>query len=156
MEGRERFANCFVIIVEKSMLWILQFVEKRIQLGQTLEQFINSSYDLRTDTIVKQALPMSSSVDLDVSALWVVIQTGGLFRPGEVCQALKQHYLGSSRPHSPNTEFIYAYCRRNLDESDYDDYINDLKDIGKHFERINGETNGTYTNQIEDMHSPSC
>ena len=61
------------------MLWILQFVEKRIQEdhnGQTLEQFINSSFDLRANAIVKQAIPMSSSADIDISALWVVIQTG--------------------------------------------------------------------------------
>ena len=108
------------------MLWILQFVEKRIQQdqkGQTLEQF-NSSYDLRTNAIVKQALTMSSSADIDISELWVVVQTtGGLLRPGEFCQAPKQNYLESSRSHSPNTEYIYAYCRRNLDESDYDDHI---------------------------------
>ena len=65
------------------MLWILQFVEKRIQHSQTLEQFINSSYDLHTNTIVKQALPMSSSSDIDISALCVVIQTGKLLRPGK-------------------------------------------------------------------------
>jgi hypothetical protein len=36
----------------------------------------------------------------------------------------------------------------HLDESDYDDYINDFKDI----ELINGETNGTCTNEIEEIH----
>jgi hypothetical protein len=37
----------------------------------------------------------------------------------------------------------------NLGMSDYDDYINNIKDIGEKFERINGEATGTYTKQIE-------
>jgi len=157
MEGRERFAKCFVIIVENCMLWILQFVEKRIQHGQTLEQFINSSYDLRTNTIVKQALPMSSSSDIDISALWVVIRTGKLLRPGEEKSVRHQNNTTGDqvdRIRLIRNTFMHT-AEANLDESDYVDYINDLKDIEKHLERINGETNGTYTNRIGEIHNPS-
>ena len=38
-----------------------------------------------------------------------------------------------------------------LNESDYDDHMNNYKDIGKHFEVINGEKNGTYTKEIEEI-----
>ena len=158
MEDRERFVKCFVIIVERCKLWILTLVEKRIQQahnGQTLEQFIQLSYALRTNTIVKQALPMSSSADLDISALLVVIQSGKLLWPGE--EKSVGHHDNTTgdqvdRIRLIRNTFMHT-AEANLDESDYDDYINDFKDIGKQFERINGEKKGTYTNQIEEIHT---
>jgi hypothetical protein len=40
-----------------------------------------------------------------------------------------------------------------LNANQYDDYIKaDFKNIGMQFERINGERNGTYTKQIEEIH----
>ena len=92
----------------------------------------------------------SSSSEIDISALCVVIKTGKLLTRVEL----------KSVGHQNNTvgDLIDRICQirntfmhtgeENLDESDYDDYINDFKDI----ERINGETNGTYTNEIEEIH----
>lgn len=44
----------------------------------------------------------------------------------------------------------------NLAKSDYDDYINDFKDIGQRFQVINGETNVNYMIQIEKIHNTHC
>jgi hypothetical protein len=158
MEGKERFAKCFVIIVEKCKLWNLQFAEKRIQQdhnGQTLKQFINSSYELRTHKIVKQALHMSSSADLDISALYVVIQIGKLLRPGE-----EKFFGHQNNTHGDQVDRIrqirnsfMRIAEATLNANQYDDYIKaDFKNIGMQFERINGERNGTYTKQIEEIH----
>ena len=160
MEGRERFAKCFVIIVEKCKSWILTFVEKRIHQdhnGQTLEQFIKSSYALSTHNAVKRFLPISSSSNLDISPLWVIIQTGKLLKHGE--EKTVGHYYKTTgdqvdRIHLIRNTFMHTPAA-NLAESEYEDYINDFKDIGKQFEGINCEKNGTYTKQIEEINDTS-
>jgi len=151
-----------VIISENCKLWILKFVENRIQQdhGKTLIDFINSSPDLRNDKIVKEFLKRrtrSLSSEIDISPLCVVIKTGKLLKP-EVPGELK------SVGHQNNTtedqidrileirNSLMNTAGANLYESVYDDHINEFKDIGKRFEVINGEKNGTYTMQIEEIH----
>ena len=123
------------MLFENCKLWILTFVAKIIQQDhnvQTPEQFINSSYDLRTHKIVKQVLPiMSSSVDIDISALCVVIKTGKLLRPGE--ERSVRHYYNTTgdqvdRIWLIRNSFMHT-TEANLDESDYDNYIKVIKVI---------------------------
>ena len=142
------------------MLWILKFVENRIQQdhGKTLIDFINSSPDLLNDTIVKEFLKRRkaslSSEREDLSALCAVITTGQLLKPGELKSIGHQHNTTGDqidRILEIRNTFMHT-TEANLDESDYDDYINDFKDIGERFELINGEKNGTYTMQIEEIH----
>ena len=147
-----------MIISENCKLWILIFVENRIQQDheKTLIDFINSSTDLLNDKIVKEFLirrTTSLSSEIDISELFVVIKTGNLLMPWEL----------KSVEHKYNTtgDQIGRICKirnaiihtgePNLDERDYSDHINEVKDIGKRFEVINGEQNGTYTMQIEDI-----
>ena len=161
-EDRERFAKCFVIISENCKLWILKFVEKRIQQdhGKTLIKFINSSPDVRKAKIVQAFLnrrKTSSSSEIDISALNAVIKTGKLLKfgvPGELKSVGHQHNTTGDqidRIREIRNSFMHT-AEANLDESDYDEHINELKDIGKRFEVINGEKNGTYTKQIEEIH----
>ena len=160
MKGKERFAKCFVIIVENCKSWSLEFAENRIQQkkGQTLEQFINSSPNVLKDKMVTEFLKnrkTSSSSEIDITALYVVIVTAG---------KLLTHRERKSVGHQANTigdlierirhlrnTFVHT-GEAHLDESDYDDYIDDFKDIGKRFEVINGKRNGTYTKEIEEIH----
>jgi len=152
-----------VIISENCKLWILKFVENRIQQdhGKTLIEFINSSPDLSNDKIVKEFLKRqttSLSSEIDISPLCVVIKTGNLLKPG-VLGELKS--IGRQNNTTGDQidrilEILNTFkdtAEANLDESDYDDHINDFKDIGKQFERINGEKNGIYTKQIEEIHN---
>ena len=137
---------------------MLIFAENRIQQdhGKTLIDFINSSTDLLNDKRVRKFLrrrTTSLSSEICISELRAVIKTGKLLRPWE------KSYLG----HQDNTtgDQIGRICKirnaiihtgePNLDERDYSDHINEAKDIGKRFEVINGEQNGTYTMQIEDI-----
>ena len=152
-----------MIISENCKLWILKFVEKRIQQnhGKTLIKFINSSPVVCNEKIVQAFLnrpKTSSSSAIDISALCAVIRTGKLLN-------LKSGVIGEGKSlgHKQNTTgdqidrireirntFMHT-AEANLDESDYDEHINELKDIGKCFEVINGEEDGTYTMQIEKI-----
>ena len=160
MEGQERFAKCFVIISVNCKLWILNFVENRIQQvhGKTLIDFINSSPDLANDKIVKEFLERrktsSSSEIEDISALCAVITTGKLLKPVELKSVGHQNNTtGDQIDRILKIRNIFMdTAEANLDESDYDGYINDFKEIGQHFEVTNGEKNGTYTMQIEEIH----
>jgi hypothetical protein len=163
VEDRERFAKCFRIISENCVVWILKFVENRIQQdhGKTLKDFINSSPDLPNHKIVKEFLirrrNTSLSSEIDFSALCVVIKTGRLLKrgvPGELKSVGHQNNTTGDqidRIREIRNTLMHT-AEANLDESDYDDHINDLKDIAKRFEVINGEKNGTYTMQIEEIH----
>ena len=142
-----------MIIVEK--LWTLKFVENRIQQkkGQTLQQFINSSPDVFKDKMVTEFLKnrkTSSSSEIDISALCVVIKAGKLLTCVELKSVEHQNNTVGDlidRIRQIRNTFMHT-GEAHLDESDYDDYINDFKDI----ERINGEANGTCTNKIEEIH----
>jgi hypothetical protein len=123
-------------------------------------QFINSSLDVRTDKMVKEFLKKrktSLSSEIDISALCVVIRTGKLLKrgvPGELKSVGHQHNtIGDQidRIREIRNSFMHT-AEANLCESDYDDYIDDFNDIGKRFEVINGEKNGTYTKEIQKLH----
>ena len=154
MEGDERFAKCFVVITENCKEWILKFVEKRIKNnhnGQSLKDFISSSYDLRSKPGVKEALPMTSSSDIGIPALCIVIEFGKLLIHGEEKSVgYQDNTTGDQidRIRQIRNTIVHTAVE-NLGMSDYDDYINNIKDIGEKFERINGEATGTYTKQIE-------
>ena len=96
----------------------------------------------------------SSSSKIEISALCVVIQTGKLLKPGELKSVGHQHNTTGDqvdRIREIRNTFMHT-AEPNLDESDYDDHINDFKDIGQRLEVINGEENGTYTKEIEEIH----
>ena len=161
-QDRERFAKCFVIITENCKLWILKFVENRIKQDHrmTMIRFINSSPNVRTDHIVTEFLKKrktSSSSEIDISALCVVVKAGKLLKcwvPGELkSPGHKQNTIGDQidRIREIRNSFMHS-AEANLDESDYDDYIHDINEIGTHFEVINGEQTGTYTKEIEELH----
>ena len=159
MEGKERFAKCFVMIVENCKSWSLEFAENRIQQknGQTLEQFINSTPDVLKAKMVTEFLKnrkTSSSSEIDIAALCVVIFNGKLLARAEWKSVGHQNNtIGDliERIQQLRNTFVHI-GEANLDESEYDDYINNFKDIGQHFEVINGKRNGTYTNEIEEIH----
>jgi hypothetical protein len=143
-----------VVITENCKEWILKFVEKRIKNnhnGQSLKDFISSSYDLRSKLVVKEALPMTSSSDMDITALCIVIEFGKLLIHGEEKSVgYQDNTTGDQIDRIRQIRNTFAHTAvANLGMSDYDDYINNIKDIGKKFERINGEATGTYTKQIE-------
>ena len=134
-------------------------MSRRIQQdhGKTLIDFIYSSPDVLNNKIVTEFhrnRQTSLSSEISISTLCVVIKTGKLLK------LLEQKSVG----HHNNTvgdlidrirllrNIFLRTGEAHLDESDYDDYINDLKDIGRHFERINGETGGTYTTEIDEIH----
>lgn len=160
MTGDERFEKCCVLITKNCKLWILKFAKNRIQQdhnGQTLKQFIESSYNLSSNAIVKDALSITSDSDIDIAALCVVIQTGKLLRDGEEKSVEHQHNtIGDQVDRIRQMRNTLVHTEKaNLDKIDYDDYIHNIKDIGKWFEGINGEANGTYTGQIEEIHDTS-
>ena len=137
----------------------MRFVENRIQQdhGKTLIDFISSSPDIPNDEIVKEYIirrATSLSFELDISELCVVIQTGKLLKPGELKSVGHQSSTTGDqidRIREIRNTFMHT-AEPNLEESDYDDRIKDFKDIGKRFEVINGEQNGTYTKEIEEIH----
>ena len=147
------------MIVENCKSWNLEFAENRIlqQKCQTLEQFINSSPNVFSDKMVKEFLKnrkTSSSSEIDISALYVVIITGKLLTRAErKSVGLQNNTIGDliERIRHLRNTFMHT-GEAHLDESDYDDYIKDFKDIGKRFEVINDEQNGTYTKKIEEIH----
>ena len=142
-------------------MWILKFVENRIQQdhGKTLIDFIYSSPDVPIDEIMKEflkwgttSLPLSSK--FGISQLCVLIKTGKLLKPGELKSVGHQNNTTGDqidRIREIQNTFMHT-AEPNLDESDYDDHINDFKDIGQRLEVINGEENGTYTKEIEEIH----
>lgn len=153
-EGKERFAKCFVIIVENCKSWTLKFAENRIQQknGQTLEQFINSTPEVRKDKMVSEFLKNQKS-EIDITSLCVVINTGKLLTRAEKYVGHHNNTIGDLIDRIRNIRNIFVHCgEAHLDESEYNFYINKFKDIGKHFERINGATKGTYTQEIEEIH----
>ena len=159
MEDRERFAKCFVMIVENCKSWTLTFAEGRIQQfkGQTLEQFIHSSPGVRKDKMVTEYLnnrKTTSSSEIDITSLCAVIKQGNLLARVELKSVGHQNNtIGDLIDRIRNIRNIIVHSgETHLDESEYNCYINKFKDIGKHFERINRETNGTYTKEIEEVH----
>ena len=150
-----------MIISENCKLWILKFVEKRIQQnhGKTLIKFINSSPDVRNEKIVQAFLnrpKTSSSSAIDISALCAVIRTGKLLKSGVLGERKSLgHKQNTTGDQIDRIREIRNTCMHtaeaNLDESDYDEHINEFKDIEKCFEVINGEEDGTYTMQIEKI-----
>ena len=102
----------------------------------------------------------SSSSEIDILPLCVVIKTGKLLQPG-VPGKLKSVW------HQNNTigdqidrileirNTLMLTAEPHLDECNYDDHINELKDIGRHFEVINGEMNDTYKMEIDKIHDAS-
>ena len=139
----------------------MKFVENRIQQdhGKTLIKFINSSPALPKVKIVKAFLKRrktSLSSEIDISALCVVINTGNLLKrgvPGELKSVGHQFNTTGDqidRIREIRNTFMHT-AEANLDENDYDDHINEFKDIGERFELINGEKKGTYTMQIEEI-----
>ena len=133
----------------------MNFVENRIQQdhGKSFIDFIYSSPDEFRKKFIKcgaMALPS----EFDFSRLCVVIKTGKLLKPGELKSVGHQNNTTGDqidRIREIRNTFVHT-AEPNLDESDYDDHINDFKDIGKRFEVINDEQNGTYTKKIEEIH----
>ena len=160
MEGRERFAKCFAIISENCRLWILKFVENRIQQdhGKTLIDFINPWRYFRNNEMMLGFLlnrALSLSPEIGISELCVVIKSEKLLKPGELKSVGHQNNTTGDqidRIREIRNTLMHT-AEANLDESDYDDHITEFKDIGKRFEVINGEKNGTYTMQIEEIHN---
>ena len=148
-----------MIISENCKLWILKFVENRIQQehGKTLIDFINSSADVLNDKIVTEFLRRritSLSSEIEISELFVVIKTGKLLKPGELKSVGHQNNTTGDqidRIREIRNTFMHI-TEPNLDESDYDNHISEFKDIGQRLEVINGEENGTYTMEIEEIH----
>ena len=148
-----------MIIVENCKSWTLKFAENRIQQkkGQTLEQFINSTPDVLKDKMVTEFLKnrkKSSTSEIDITSLGVVIHTGKLLTRVELKSVGHQNNtIGDLFDRIRNIRNIFVHCgEAHLDESEYNCYINKFKDIGKHLEQINGETKGTYTKEIEEIH----
>ena len=99
----------------------------------------------------------SLSSEIDISALCVVIKTGNLLKPGVLGElksiGRQNNTTGDQIDRILEIRNTFRHTAgANLDKSDYDDHINEFKDIGKRFEVINGEKNGTYTMQIEEIH----
>ena len=125
-----------------------------------MTDFIYSSPDVLNDRIKKalfKGQERSLSFELDISDLCVVIKSGKLLKPG-VPGELKSvghqnNTTGDQIDHIREIWNTFMHTAEpNLDEIDYDDHIKDFKDIGKRFEVINGEQNGTYTKEIEEIH----
>ena len=136
-------------------MWIFNFVENRIQQdhGKSFIDFIYSSPDEFRKKFIKcgaMALPSK----FDFSRLFVVIKTGKLLKPGQLKSVGHQNNTTGDqidRIREIRNTFMHT-AEPNLDESDYDDHINEFKDIGQRLEVINGEENGTYTMEIEEIH----
>ena len=147
-----------MIIAENCKLWILEFVENRIQQdhSQTLIEFINTYAFLFNNKMVMEFLKKrkTRNAEIDISALCVVIKNGTLLKLRELKSVgYQNNTIGDLIDRIRNIRNSFMHIgEANLDQSDYDDYINEFNDIGQRFEVINGKQINTYKNEIEVIH----